>query len=173
MESISNVDLPIILNNSIEQSKDTHLESHYNNNEKDSQDLLEQINIKDKNYINKNINITNSTMLDKLSTIKQKESKSTLNIHINANPNSNKLNINDQKKIIERYKKKIIDLESKLSQVEVYHMKEISKLNDEINIKNKNLKILSNVNKRLKISLNNLTQKLDELIYKFTKDQKK
>ena len=52
-------------------------------------------------------------------------------------------------------------------------MKEISKLNDEINIKNKNLKILSNVNKRLKISLNNLTQKLDELIYKFTKDQKK
>ena len=98
MESISNVDLPIILNNSIEQSKDTHLESHYNNNEKDSQDLLEQININDKNYINKNINITNSTMLDKLSTIKQKESKSTLNIHINAIPNSNKLNINDQKK---------------------------------------------------------------------------
>ena len=173
MESISNVDLPIILNNSIEQSKDTHLESHYNNNEKDSQDLLEQININDKNYINKNINITNSIMLDKLSTIKQKESKSTLNIHINAIPNSNKLNINDQKKIIERYKKTIIDLESKLSQVEVYHMKEISKLNDEINIKNKNLKILSNVNKRLKISLNNLTQKLDELIYKFTKDQKK
>jgi hypothetical protein len=52
-------------------------------------------------------------------------------------------------------------------------MKEISKLNDEINIKNKNLKILSNINKSMKISLKNLTERLDELIYKCTKDQKK
>ena len=52
-------------------------------------------------------------------------------------------------------------------------MKQIYKLNEEINIKNKNLKYLSNINKNLKISLNSLTKKLDELLYKFTKDQKK
>ena len=170
MASISNDDLilPKILNNSIEQSKDTHLESN-GNNEKDSQELidLKQININDKNYLNKNrnINITNSTILDKLSSIVKKESKSTLNIRTNTN--------NQQQKIIEKYEKRIIDLETKLSQIDSYHMKEISKLNEEINIKDKNLKLLAKVNKNLRNSLNNLTQKLDELLYKFTKDQKK
>ena len=170
MASISNDDLilPKILNNSIEQSKDTHLESN-GNNEKDSQELidLKQININDKNYLNKNrnINITNSTILDKLSSIVKKESKSTLNIRTNTN--------NQQQKIIEKYEKRIVDLETKLSQIDSYHMKEISKLNEEINIKDKNLKLLAKVNKNLRNSLNNLTQKLDELLYKFTKDQKK
>ena len=68
MSSISNDDLflPRILSNSIEKSHDTHLESNYNN-EKDSQELIDikQININDKNYKNKNINITSSTILDK------------------------------------------------------------------------------------------------------------
>ena len=170
MASISNDDLilPKILNNSIERSKDSRLESN-GNNEKDSQELidLKQININDKNYLNKNrnINITNSTILDKLSSIVKKESKSTLNIRTNTN--------NQQQKIIEKYEKRIVDLETKLSQIESYHMKEISKLNEEINIKDKNLKLLSKVNKNLRNSLNNLTQKLDELLYKFTKDQKK
>ena len=170
MASISNDDLilPKILNNSIERSKDSRLESN-GYNEKDSQELidLKQININDKNYLNKNrnINITNSTILDKLSSIVKKESKSTLNIRTNTN--------NQQQKIIEKYEKRIVDLETKLSQIDSYHMKEISKLNEEINIKDKNLKLLSKVNKNLRNSLSNLTQKLDELLYKFTKDQKK
>ena len=170
MASISNDDLilPKILNNSIERSKDSRLESN-GYNEKDSQELidLKQININDKNYLNKNrnINITNSTILDKLSSIVKKESKSTLNIRTNTN--------NQQQKIIEKYEKRIVDLETKLSQIDSYHMKEISKLNEEINIKDKNLKLLAKVNKNLRNSLNNLTQKLDELLYKFTKDQKK
>ena len=93
MASFSNDDLflPKILNNSIEQSKDTHLESNYNN-EKDFLELidLKNINKSERNF--KNINITNSTMLDKLSSIKKKESKSSLNIHTNSN--SNNLNNN-------------------------------------------------------------------------------
>ena len=172
MASISNDDLflPKILNNSIEQSKDTHLESNYIN-ERDFQEIidLKHINKSERNY--RNINITNSTFLDKLSSIKKKESKSTLNIHTNSN--SNNLNNNSTKKIIEEYQKHIFNLEQKLSQIDTNYMKEISKLNEEINIKNKNLKLLSNINKNLKISLNSLTQKLNELLYKFTKDQKK
>ena len=168
MPSTSNDDLilPKILNNSIEQSKDTHLESNYNN-EKDSQELidLKQININDKNYLNRNINITNSTILDKISSIVKKDSKTSLNIKTNTN--------NQPQKIIEKYEKRINDLETKLSQIDSFHMKEISKLNEEINIKDKNLKLLSKVNKNLRNSLNNLTHKLDELLYKFTKDQKK
>ena len=168
MTSTSNDDLilPKILNNSIEQSKDTHLESNYNN-EKDSQELidLKQININDKNYLNRNINITNSTILDKISSIVKKDSKTSLNIKTNTN--------NQPQKIIEKYEKRINDLETKLSQIDSFHMKEISKLNEEINIKDKNLKLLSKVNKNLRNSLNNLTHKLDELLYKFTKDQKK
>ena len=174
MASNDDLFLPRILNNSIEQSKDTHLESNYNyNNEKDSQEIidLKQININDKNYINKNINITNSTILDKLSSIKKKESKSSLNINICTN--STNLNNKSQQKILEQYQKQIFDLETKLSQIDTYHMKEISKLNEEIDIKNKNLKKLSKVNHNLKESLNNLTKKLDELIYKATKDPTK
>ena len=61
MASFSNDDLflPKILNNSIEQSKDTHLESNYNN-EKDFLELidLKNINKSERNF--KNINITNS-----------------------------------------------------------------------------------------------------------------
>ena len=174
MSSISNDDLflPRILSNSIEKNQDSHLESNYNN-EKDSQELIDikQININDKNYKNKNINITSSTILDKLSSIKKKESKSTLNINIKTNT-TNSYN-NSPQNIIEEYKNRIYELETKLSQLNSYHMKEITKLNEEINIKNKNLKKLSNINENMKISLNNLTQKLDELLYKFTKDQKK
>ena len=131
MASNDDLFLPRILNNSIEQSKDTHLESNYNyNNEKDSQEIidLKQININDKNYINKNINITNSTILDKLSSIKKKESKSSLNINICTN--STNLNNKSQQKILEQYQKQIFDLETKLSQIDTYHMKEISKLNE-------------------------------------------
>ena len=174
MSSISNDDLflPRILSNSIEKSHDTHLESNYNN-ERDSQELIDikQININDRNYKNKNINITSSTILDKLSSIKKKESKSTLNINIKTNT-TNSYN-NSPQNIIEEYKNRIYELETKLSQLNTYHMKEITKLNEEINIKNKNLKKLSNINKNMKISLNDLTRKLDELLYKFTKDQKK
>ena len=75
MASISNDDLflPKILNNSIAQSKVTHLESN-NNIEKDSQELLDLRHKKliEKKYLNRNINITNSTILDKLSSIKKK-----------------------------------------------------------------------------------------------------
>ena len=104
MASISNDELflPVILNNSIEQSKDTHIESNYNNYEKESKDLIDikHININEQNYINK----TNSTMLDKLSFIKKKESKSTLNIHTNSNSNNNICNNTiEQQKIIEKY----------------------------------------------------------------------
>ena len=172
MASFSNDDLflPKILNNSIEQSKDTHLESNYNN-EKDFLELidLKNINKSERNF--KNINITNSTMLDKLSSIKKKESKSSLNIHTNSN--SNNLNNNSSQNKLEKYQKHIFNLEQKITQIDSNYMKQIYKLNEEINIKNKNLKYLSNINKNLKISLNSLTKKLDELLYKFTKDQKK
>ena len=117
MASISNDDLflPVILNNSIEQSKDTHIESNYNNYEKESKDLIDikHININERNFINEQnyINKTNSTMLDKLSFIKKKESKSTLNIHTNSNINNNICNNTiEQQKIIEIYIKTINDL---------------------------------------------------------------
>ena len=41
MASNDDLFLPRILNNSIEQSKDTHLESNYNIYEKDSKDLID------------------------------------------------------------------------------------------------------------------------------------
>ena len=167
MTAVSNDDLflPKILNSSIEQSKDTNIDLNLNN-EKDSLDI-KQTSIKERNYNNKNTKLTNSSI--KNSPIKKRESKSSINLLINTNI----LNNNEQQKIIEKYKVIISDLETKLTQIDSYHMKEISKLKEEIDTKDKNLKSLSKVNKNLKISLNNLTKRLDELIFKFTKDQKK
>lgn len=173
MTSLSNDDLflPKILNNSIEHSKDTHVESNIYkldlNNEKDSS-INKQLSIKEKNIIHKNTNLTNSTI--KPSPIKKKES--SINLHTISN-NINIVNNSEHQKIIKEYQKVISDLESKLSQNDINYLKEISKLNEEISVKNNNLKTLSKLNENLKLSLKNLTQRLDELIYKFTKDQKK
>ena len=175
MTSLSNDDLflPKIMNSSIEHSKDTHVESNIYkldlNNEKDSS-INKQISIKEKNIIHKNTNLTNSTI--KTSSIKKKDSRSSINLNTNSN-NINIINNSENQKIIEEYKKIISDLESKLSQNDINYLKEISKLNEEISVKNNNLKTLSKLNENLKLSLKNLTQRLDELIYKFTKDQKK
>ena len=175
MTSLSNDDLilPKILNSSIEHSKDTHVESNIYkldlNNEKDSS-INKQINIKEKNIVHKNTNLTNSTV--KSSSLRKKESRSSINLNTNSN-NINIVNNSEHQKIIEEYQKIIADLESKLSQNDINYLKEITKLNEEINVKNNNLKTLSKLNENLKLSLKNLTQRLDELIYKFTKDQKK
>lgn len=175
MASLSNDDLflPKILNSSIEHSKDTHVESNIYkldlNNEKDSS-INKQISIKEKNIIHKNTNLTNSTI--KSSPLRKKDSRSSINLNTNSN-NINIVNNSDHQKIIEEYQKIISDLESKLSQNDINYLKEITKLNEEISVKNNNLKTLSKLNENLKLSLKNLTQRLDELIYKFTKDQKK
>ena len=175
MTSLSNDDLflPKILNSSIEHSKDTHVESNIYkldlNKEKDSS-INKQISIKEKNIIHKNTNLTNSTI--KSSPLRKKDSRSSINLNTNSN-NINIVNNSDHQKIIEEYQKIISDLESKLSQNDINYLKEITKLNEEISVKNNNLKTLSKLNENLKLSLKNLTQRLDELIYKFTKDQKK
>ena len=175
MTSLSNDDLflPKILNSSIEHSKDTHVESNIYkldlNNEKDSS-INKQISIKEKNILHKNTNLTNSTI--KSSSQRKKDSRSSINLNTNSN-NINIVNNSDHQKIIEEYQKIISDLESKLSQNDINYLKEITKLNEEISVKNNNLKTLSKLNENLKLSLKNLTQRLDELIYKFTKDQKK
>ena len=175
MTSLSNDDLflPKILNSSIEHSKDTHVESNIYkldlNNEKDSS-INKQISIKEKNILHKNTNLTNSTI--KSSSQRKKDSRSFINLNTNSN-NINIVNNSDHQKIIEEYQKIISDLESKLSQNDINYLKEITKLNEEISVKNNNLKTLSKLNENLKLSLKNLTQRLDELIYKFTKDQKK
>ena len=175
MTSLSNDDLflPKILNSSIEHSKDTHVESNIYkldlNNEKDSS-INKQISIKEKNILHKNTNLTNSTI--KSSSQRKKDSRSSINLNTNSN-NINIVNNSDHPKIIEEYQKIISDLESKLSQNDINYLKEITKLNEEISVKNNNLKTLSKLNENLKLSLKNLTQRLDELIYKFTKDQKK
>ena len=175
MTSLSNDDLflPKILNSSIEHSKDTHVESNIYkldlNNEKDSS-INKQISIKEKNILHKNTNLTNSTI--KSSSQRKKDSRSSINLNTNSN-NINIVNNSEHQKIIEEYQKIISDLESKLSQNDINYLKEITKLNEEISVKNNNLKTLSKLNENLKLSLKNLTQRLDELIYKFTKDQKK
>ena len=175
MTSLSNDDLflPKILNSSIEHSKDTHVESNIYkldlNNEKDSS-INKQISIKEKNILHKNTNLTNSTI--KSSSLRKKDSRSSINLNTNSN-NINIVDNSEHQKIIEEYQKIISDLESKLSQNDINYLKEITKLNEEINVKNNNLKTLSKLNENLKLSLKNLTQRLDELIYKFTKDQKK
>ena len=175
MASLSNDDLflPKILNSSIEHSKDTHVESNIYkldlNNERDSS-INKQISIKEKNILHKNTNLTNSTI--KSSSQRKKDSRSSINLNTNSN-NINIVDNSEHQKIIEEYQKIISDLESKLSQNDINYLKELTKLNEEINVKNNNLKTLSKLNENLKLSLKNLTQRLDELIYKFTKDQKK
>ena len=91
----------------------------------------------------------------------------------NNNTQQNINNTESDTKTKNDYEEKISNLKQYITTLEASHSQEISKLNEEIKLKEKNLKSLSLINSSLKKSLTNLTTRLDQIIIKKTNEYNK
>lgn len=144
MSKTDNIFLPKIEKNKIEDI------SNFNkDNIIDIKDSVDSIDIKHNNINNINNSIFSNPVND----------------YINKN--------NEQEKLLQEYKNKIDQLELTILNMKNNHLQETSKLISDNKLKEKNIKLISNINKNLNESLNSIKPKLNEMLVKFYCNNKK